>query len=122
MMNKITVTVGGKERVFRYDMYALELFVSDLRFKGQFAYVAKLIYAGLSSACYAQEKENDFTFEDVLDMVDELSLTDEGKEKLKLINECLANAQAFKSLLQASENAEKKTLIGTESTPSPSVK
>ena len=73
-MNKIIINIGGKDRLFRFDMYAMELFTTDATFKGQFAYIARMLHAGLSSACYAQDKENDFTKEDVLDAIDELAL------------------------------------------------
>jgi len=122
-MNKITMHVGGKDRVFKFDMYAMELFIDNASFKGQFQFIAKMLYAGLSSACYSKEMENDFTFEDVVDIVDELALSEEGKEKLKMLNDCMAESQAYKSLLEkAKETDEKKTLSGIEFTPSPLVK
>ncbi len=118
-MNKVTITANGKERLFRFDLKALELMTDDTKFTGQFAFIAKMLWAGLSSACYAKDIDNDFTKEDVLDMVDELSLTEEGKEKLALLNKCLTESQAFKSLIQKEENEdeEKKTLTGIGYTP-----
>ena len=126
-VNKITINAAGKDRLFRFDMYAMELVTQDTSFKGQFAYIAKMLYAGLSSACYALDKENDFTKEDVLDMIDELALTDEGKEKLNQISECMAQSQAFKSITEAAQKVEdseekKSPLIGIESMPTPLVK
>lgn len=113
-MNKITLEINGKERLFKFDMYALELMTTDDRFKGQFNYIASMVHAGLTSACYSKDIEPDFTKEDVIDMVDELALTEAGKEKLKLLNDCFAQSQAFKALIEKmNDTDEKKRLIGT---------
>ncbi len=117
-VNKITINTGGKDRLFRFDMYAMEVFIkNESKYKGQFADAARMLHAGLESVCYAQDKDNDFTKEDVLDMLEEMALTKEGQEKLRQISDCMAQSQVFKSGIEQSQKTEdgeeKKTLIGT---------
>ena len=128
MLNKIKLNLLGKERVFRFDMFTMELLYDndEIKFPGRFAFVAKMLYAGLSSGCNARDMENDFSREDILDMVDELSTTDEGREKMGLISDCLLQSQAYKAIIEKENefkelsDEEKKILLnGIASAPLP---
>lgn len=57
-----------------------------------------MIYAGLCANCYQKSQERDFTFEQVVDWVDELS-----GEVLTKVFEIFQETQAFKSLIPAEE-------------------
>lgn len=117
---KIKIEIGGKERTLRFDWYAMEE-MNKCPAKGSLSNLVKMIFGGLASACNVQGIDNDFTLEECVDIVDELALTDDGKEKLEQINKCLEKSQAFVSLVQKAqeltEEEKKSPLIGTGSTP-----
>jgi hypothetical protein len=129
MLNKIEINVSGRARLFRFDMYAMELLYNSEtpKFAGKLGHVAQMLFAGLSSACNAAGIENDFTREDVLNMLDELATTETGREQINKITECLQASQAFKSLIQAnvkpeeteSDEEKKSPLVGMASVPLP---
>jgi hypothetical protein len=53
-----------------------------------------LVYAGLKANCFVKREESDFTFEQVCDWVDAMSL-----EELTKVRDCFEETQAFKSML-----------------------
>jgi hypothetical protein len=121
-MNYITIDVLGKQRLFRFDMYAMELLYDEnkVSFPGKLGSVAKMLYAGLASGCNAKGKENDFTREEILDMLDEMATTQEGKKQIELISNCFIQSQAYKAILKEGRNNEetdeqKKSLNGATS-------
>jgi len=115
MLNKIEVTALGRPWLLRFDMYAMELLYDEngVSFPGKLGFVSKMLYAGLSSACDAAGKENDFTRETVLDIVDELTATGAGREVLNKVSDCLVQSQAYRGIMEMAtdiESEEKKSL------------
>lgn len=70
-------TIGGKERGLKFNQLSLEVFTKNIdenAIKASSIYAT--FYAGLVGNCYAKREEPDFTFENVVDWVDELYETD----------------------------------------------
>jgi cytochrome c1 len=75
----INVNIGGKERGLKFNQMSLEVFTKNLdenAIKSTSIYAT--FYAGLVGNCYAKREEPDFTFEQVVDWVDELYETDQS--------------------------------------------
>jgi hypothetical protein len=101
----ITLNLGGKERTLKFNMRALEV-LSEAKCAGDFGIssVSIVVYAGLIGWHYAKQMDPDFTFEEVSDWVEELTMSEDAKV-LSGVNECFENSRAFKYV---SENAKKK--------------
>ena len=114
----ITLQLGGKERTLKFNMRALET-LSEVKLAGDFGLssIAVVVYAGLIGWHYVKQIKPDFTFEDVSEWVEELTLSGDT-QVLSDINDCLGDSRAFKFI---EEGAKKKVaqLSGRTFTPSP---
>lgn len=109
MLNTIKIEILGRPRVFRFDMYAIELIYDsgpENNFPGKLGFAAKMLNAGLASGCNAEGREKDFTREDILNILDELAATAEGRAKIESISICLQNSQAYKAIITPEAKAD----------------
>lgn len=114
----ITLQLGGKERTLKFNMRALET-LSEVKLAGDLGLssVAVVVYAGLIGWHYVKQVKPDFTFEDVSEWVEEITLSGDT-QILSDINDCFSNSRAFKFI---EEEAKKKVtqLSGQTFMPSP---
>lgn len=71
-----------------------------------------LVYAGLVANCYVKREEQDFTFEEVCDWMEELTQDD-----LIKVRECFESTQTYKNLMAGQDEPvakkKKKTISKT---------
>jgi len=58
-----------------------------------------VIYGGLIANCTVKREEPDFTFEDVVEWVDELNFTDEGVKTISTIKDAFEKSQHYINVL-----------------------
>ena len=69
----IKANIGGKDRGLKFNQMSLEIFSANIDMSAPKASsIYATFYAGLVGNCYAKRDEPDFTFEDVVNWVDEL--------------------------------------------------
>lgn len=103
-MSYIQVTIGGKPRGLKFNQMAVLTMTQYLDYNNMAAtYGYALVYSGLIANCYVKREEPDFTFEQVCDWADELTVDD-----LTKIRECFESTQTFKTLTKAGEEQTKK--------------
>ena len=103
-MSYIQVTLGDKPRGLKFNILALKLFndtVDYNRFNETANYA--MVYAGLYANCFVKREEPDFTFEDVVEWVDQLS-----QKEVDDISLVMASLDAFKKMLPQSEEPAKE--------------
>jgi hypothetical protein len=85
---QIEIGPGGGKRGLKFNQLAVELYTkkTDWVNHTDASEVYATFYAGLMGNCAAKEQEPDFTFEDVQDWVDDLSV-DTKKEVMKVFEE-----------------------------------
>lgn len=91
----------GKDRGWKVNMMSLEIWgrkIIDEAFNSSSAYGA--VFGGLVANCWAKEEDQDFTYEQVCDWVDEINLTDEGEELLKQIRDMFEASQYYIRVLE----------------------
>jgi hypothetical protein len=112
-MNFIEIEIGGKVRGLKFNQMAMEIFQ---KYIDQNAIMASCGYAtfygGLVGNCYVKRETPDFTFEDVVNWVDELY--DNGKQDvINSVDKCFSETQTFKRFLETAteevEELKKKT-------------
>lgn len=103
-MTYIRKEIGGRERGFKFNQYALEIFTLHLDQNAiKTSSIYATFYAGLRGNCYVKNEDPDFTFEDVVEWVDKLY--EEGH--LDVINEVNAvweNTFAYREWIREVEN------------------
>lgn len=73
MNNYIQIEIGGKLRGLKFNQLSLEVYNKAIDYERPMASaIYGTFYAGLVGNCYAKKEEQDFTFEEVTDWVDEL--------------------------------------------------
>ena len=100
----IQINLGGKERGLKFNQMSVITMTKYLDFENIPAtYGYAIVYAGLVANCYVKREEPDFTFEQICDLVDEMSLDDITK-----VRDCFEATQVFKSLLPKEEEVMTK--------------
>lgn len=98
-MSYIEIEIGGKVRGIKFTKFAMILINKKANLENWAATANyAMVYAGLFANNYHKEVENDFTFEDVCDWVDELD-----GETITKIDACLQSANAYKATIEASK-------------------
>lgn len=98
-MSYIQIEIGGKLRGLKFNVLAIKEFhkkVDYARFEDTANYA--LVYGGLVANCYVKGENEDFTYEEVCDWVDELS-----KEVMESIDKKFSESQAYKKLIPETE-------------------
>lgn len=97
-MNYLQIEIGGKHRGLKFNQLAFQLFCQKAKFElaAETSQVYAMFYGGLVGNCVAKGEEEDFTYEQVCDWVDELYLTDDGREIIKQVDKALTETQVFK--------------------------
>lgn len=104
-MSYIEIEIGGKVRGLKFTKYAMLLINQKADIKNWAATANyAMVYAGLAANNYHKEVENDFTFEDVCDWVDDLD-----SATIVKVDTALQNANAYKATIEAS-----KVVIATD--------
>lgn len=113
-MSYIQIEIGGKQRGLKFNQMALEEFHKHLNLNAiRTSTVYATFYGGLAANCYAKNEEPDFTFENVVDWVDQLY--DDGKDEvIAAVDACFASTQTYKKYLKKLEedieDLKKKTV------------
>lgn len=105
--------LGGKDRGLKFNQMALEIFHNNFDMNAiNSSSVYATFYGGLMANSYAKKEDASFTFEDVVDWVDEL-LDKERQSEIALVDECFAATQSYKRFLavanKAVDDEKKKT-------------
>jgi hypothetical protein len=95
--------LGGKERGFTFNNYAISVISEKSKGSNSMAFLYAVVYGGMSGYDYAKEIEQDYSFSDVIDWVD--TSVNDGETFADVITE-MQNSQQFKKL---QEKGEKKT-------------
>ena len=94
-MSYIQIEIGGKLRGLKFNQGALIMFTQKVDFDNHAATANyAMIYAGLYSNCYVKQQDPDFTFEQVVDWVDELE-----KDVLDKVADVFSSTTAFQKLI-----------------------
>jgi hypothetical protein len=103
-MSYIQMKIGGEPRGLKFNQMAVVTMTKYLDFENVPAtYGYALVYSGLVASCYVKREEPNFTFEQVCDWVDELSI-----EELTQIRDKFEETQAFKNLINGSTEEQTK--------------
>jgi hypothetical protein len=100
-MSYCKILIGGKERGWKGSQMTVDIIrqMADPEISLTYA----TVYAGLKANCYAKREEPDFTFEEVCDWCEQLSVEDAQK-----INAAFQETQAYKKGIAAQEEDTKK--------------
>lgn len=94
-MSYIQIEIGGKLRGLKYLQYAVIVMAQKADLDNYDATAGyAMVYAGLKCNNYVKDVEDDFTFEQVCDWVDELP-----EETLLKVFEVFQETQAYKNLI-----------------------
>ena len=97
-MSYIKVNLGGQERGLKFNQLAVEVFAKNINLEAvQISSVYAMFYAGLIGNCVAKKVDQDFTFEQVTEWVDELFEND--PDKIKAVDACFSETQFYKNLI-----------------------
>ena len=111
-MSYIQMELGGKPRGLKFNQMSVVTMTKYLDFDNVPAtYGYALIYAGLVSSCYVKREEPDFTFEQVCDWVDEVSVDEVIKAR-----DVFEATQSFKSLTDSVSEITEQTKKKLKST------
>jgi hypothetical protein len=117
----IQIDIGGKLRGLKFGMLAVEGIVEEAaRYKGDKGNISgtktayDLVYYGLLNNCEVKKIDPDFTYEDVTDWVEELTMTEDGKGSLQQVSKTfiesralqIMNAKAEEVLEEAKKNIQ----------------
>lgn len=112
MNGKILLNLGGSIRPLKFNMYAVKKF-DDIKASGDAGEILKLVYGGLHGGCLIENKDADFTTEDVSDWIDELIMND--PDAVNKIMDCFSESNIYKATVKEPEQpAKKKKLTGTK--------
>lgn len=116
----LILQIGGKERKLKINMPALEEFALRIHYanQSQIKLNIVIIYACLVGASFATEEEQDYTFEDVAEWVDQLYL-DKRQDEINTIALAWGKSQHYldwlaefkerlRAILEVDENPKKK--------------
>lgn len=96
--------IGGKPRGLKFTQMTVVMMTQYLDFNNSAAtYPYALIYAALYTNCYIKREEADFTFEQVCDWVDQLSM-----EQVLEVRDLFESTQAFRNLIPSNEKSEEE--------------
>lgn len=110
----IQISLGGKLRGIKFGMLAIEGIISDYTKQNNPSETKSaydLVYHGLINNCEAKRMEPDFSYEDVMDWVDELAATEQGQSELVRVTEAFTGSRALQILNEKTagyEEAKKK--------------
>jgi|GEM_PF-3313361 hypothetical protein len=112
----IEIEISGRKTGLKFNMYAIERMgeikgvpVSGVR------YITALVYGGILGNAYAKQVEPEFTFEDVLEWVDENSGGAFEGSILEKIKDTFINSNVYQHTInrangEPSEDAKKKMI------------
>ena len=114
MNGYIQADVLGKRRGLKFGMLAIQQIALETQKLGQvlgnnsvdFALVPVIVYWGLFNNCYIKREEPDFTFEDVVNFVDENVTT---PEIFTPIIECMYTSRVVQQSAEQPQEEEKKS-------------
>ena len=102
-MSYVQVEIGGKLRGLKFNKMAQLTLTEKVVPGNAMSGVYALVYAGLAANCYVKGELEDFTFEQVCDWADELSLEDSNKIKAAFEQtEMYKQGQAYLAEVEAS--------------------
>lgn len=116
MSNYINITdcVGGKDRGWKINQMTIELWSKKTSFESEnSSSIYAAVYAGLVSNCYVKGEESDFTFEDVCDWVDKVSLSGTREDVFLLIKNTFEESDVYIKILEKL-NSQLKSLSGVK--------
>ena len=113
MSGYIQADVLGRRRGLKFGMLAIQQIALETQKLGQvlagnsvdFALVPIIVYWGLFNNCYIKREDPDFTFEDVVNFVDE---NVGNPEIFTPIVECMMNSKVVQSGTQAEPKEDEK--------------
>ena len=109
-MSYLKIQIGGKEREMRFTQMSVEIYSKNVNWDAvDSTSLYATFFAGLTTACYANQEQPDFTFADVIGWVDEL-INDEKTVELQQVNDAFAETQAFKKFLKRLEDKVKEAV------------
>lgn len=119
------ITINGKELKVKFNYYAIEQFAGVKGEAGSnVAYTVKLLWGGYQGYCFAENKEPEITYAEILDWLDDNLDNAENLKEVAVIKDEFLKSKAFEKLIKKSlkdnqETEEKKSQSnGTIYTPS----
>ncbi len=86
----------------KFSNYAIEKF-SDIKGTGTIADLTKMVYGGLMGWCMANDKEQDFTSEELSDWVDEIVDREDAEDVVAQITTALIESKAYQTTQKKSQ-------------------
>lgn len=99
------LNLGGKERGFSFNQYAISLIAERSRGDNTLASLYAIVWGGINGYDYAKGLDVDYNFENVIDWVDQATMAGETFESI--VNE-LVESQSWKHLMKQGEENKKK--------------
>lgn len=107
----IELNIKGNARVLKFNQFTYEHFLSNVHIddvKGvakitPSSMIYAIAYAALKSGYYAKGIEEDFTFEDVVDLIDEMDNSGKHKETFIAIHDEFIKIRQYRELIEASK-------------------
>lgn len=103
------IKIGGKLRGLKFNQTTFELFALNATFEDSSITNSTMMYAtfygALVSNVYAKRQEQDFTFENVVDWVDELDNVGGNEQIFQDVNDKLAELKGYKKWMDKTKEA-----------------
>lgn len=119
-MSYIKINLGGVERGLKFNIYGIEKMTEKMRGSSLMAFAYAMVWGGLQGNSYAKELEPDYTFDQVIDWVDEMG--EEKNQVIEDVTKVLMSTQGYKDLIKIgaevlSNEGDKKKVTETPATP-----
>ena len=102
-MNYIQLNTSSKAIGLKLNQLALQTFWKELENTDNNNILIGSMYAAVYAAyignCYAKRVEPDLTFENICDIVDELSVSEEGRKQLEQVDKMYIESELYKQHL-----------------------
>lgn len=113
-MSYLQIEIGGKLRGWKVNMQTIEMWSKGLNFEAfSSTSVYRAVYAGLVANCEAKGEEQDFTYDEVQNWVDDLNDTEEGLKSLEEVKKAFEQSRSYVKLLEGLD-AKLKTVTKEE--------
>lgn len=117
-MSYVQIEIGGQLRGLKFNNYAIEQMLLKQGSGSEAESTYAMVYGGLRGNSYAKEEEVTYTWENVIDWVDELIVADKGEEQIGKVLKAMTESQLYKKYVTNNPKKEKKSASGASSVKS----
>ena len=114
-MSYVQIEIGGQKRGLKFNNYAIEQMLLKQGSGSDAESTYAMVYGGLRGNSYEKEQEVTDAWENVIDWVDELMVTDTGAEEIGKVLKAMTESQLYKKYVTNNPKLKKKSAPGTQS-------